>query len=112
MSGDSHRIQKVEKELREIIATYIVRHFTSSMLGVTQVNVTADLRTAKVFLTAMGQPLIDEQKLKDVQSHAFAIQKEISAKLRMRYCPKIKFVKDEGTAASVKVDEILNKIKS
>jgi ribosome-binding factor A len=112
MSGDSHRVQKVEKELREIIATYVVRHFTSSLLGVTQVNVTADLRTAKVFLTAMGQALIDDDKLKEVQAHAFDMQKEISAKLRMRYCPKLKFVKDEGTAASVLVDEILTKIKS
>lgn len=109
---ESHRTKKVEKELRELIGGYLVRHFPSTIISVTQVRVNKDLRAAKAYLSAFGEELISDDKLKEIQHHALAVQKLITEKLRMRYCPKIKFVKDEGAAAANKVDELLVKIKS
>lgn len=110
-SGESFRIQKVEKELREIIGTYISRHFPSQMLGVTQVRVNKDLRAAKAYISALGKPSATDDQIEELQHHALQIQHEITKQLRMRYCPKLKFLKDEGVSAAQKVDEILDRIK-
>lgn len=113
MSSDksNHRTEKVEKELRDIIAGYILRYFPSSMIGVNQVNVNKDLRGARVYIGVLGGQLISDEKLEEVQGRAFDIQKEISAKLHMRYCPKLRFYKDEGLMKAAYVDEVLSKIK-
>jgi len=110
--SDGRRIQRVEKELREIVANFIIRHFTADLLNVNQVRVTKDLRGAKVFVSALGKTEVSRAKLDELQEQAKEMQREISNKLHMRYCPRLEFVNDAGVASSQKIDEILTKIKN
>lgn len=112
MSGDGRRIQRVEKELREIVSLFIVRHFAADLLNVTQVRVTKDLRGAKIYVSALGQTEVSEDKLDELQEQAADMQNEIAKKLRMRYCPRLQFLNDEGVASAQKIDAILTKIKN
>lgn len=110
--NDNRRIQRVEKELREIVAFFVIRHFAADLLSITQVRVAKDLRNAKVFVAALGQANVSPKKLQELQDQAPEIQREISKKLQMRYCPKLEFVNDEAVASAQKIDQILTKIKS
>lgn len=109
--SDVRRVQRAEKELREIVASYVVRNFAADFLSVTQVRVTRDLRGAKIYVCALGKPKVSSEKLEELQERAPDIQREVTKQLRMRYCPKITFANDEGTAAATKVDELLTQIK-
>jgi ribosome-binding factor A len=110
--SDGRRIQRVEKELQEIVANFIIRHFTADLLSVTQIRVTKDLRGAKVYVSAIGKPKVSDSKLEELQEQAHEMQREISKKLHMRYCPKLEFVNDQAVASAQKIDEILTKIKN
>jgi ribosome-binding factor A len=110
--SENRRVQRVEKELREIVASFVIRHFTSDLLNITQVRVTKDLRGAKVFVSALGKSAVEVHKLAELQDQAHEMQREISKKLHMKYCPKLEFVNDAGVASSQKIDAILTKLKS
>lgn len=110
--SDGRRIQRVEKELREIVASFVIRHFTKDLLNITQVRVTKDLRGAKVYVSALGKESVPEATLEELQEQASEIQREVTKHLRMKYCPRLEFINDEGVAASQKIDLILNKIKN
>ncbi len=110
--SDGRRIPRVEKELREIVASFVIRHFTSDLLNITQVRVTKDLRGAKVFVSALGKTEVPAETLEKLQDQASEMQREVMKHLRMKYCPKLQFVNDESVVSSQKIDEILNKIKN
>ncbi len=109
--SDGRRIPRVEKELREIVAGFVIRHFTKDLLNVTQVRVAKDLRSARVFISALGKESVPVETLEDLQDQAVEMQREVMKHLRMKYCPKLQFLNDDGVVASQKIDEILNKIK-
>lgn len=97
MSEKSRRLKKVEKELRQIVSTYLVRMqsgASSNLVSVTNVVASPDLRRAKVYLSMLGADEVSEEVLETVQSHAPSIQREISKQLPMKYCPKIVFYND------------------
>ncbi len=79
-SGGNHRQARVEKELREVVGTYLLSGFRGDLPGiisVTRVIVTGDLRQAKVFVRSMS--LSEECNRKEVvgelQAHAYEIQR-------------------------------------
>ncbi len=110
-TGDNRRAQRVEKELREIVASFVIRHFTGDLLNVTQVKVAKDLKGAKVFVSALGKPAVSEETLERLQDQAGEMQREVMKHLRMKYCPRLEFLNDEGVATSQKINELLIKIK-
>ena len=111
-NGQSRRVQRVEKELRAIIASYVIRNCPEGMFNVNGVKVSKDLRQAKVFVSQIGQTNVVPEDLEVLQEHGAEIQREIAKRLRMKYCPKIKFYNDESVAMSEKVDAILANINT
>ena len=109
--SDGRRIQRVEKELREIVASFVIRNFTADLLNVNQIRVTKDLRNAKVYVSAVGKLKVPDAKIAELQEQAAEIQREIAKKLHMRYCPKLQFFNDETVESAQKIDAILTKIK-
>ena len=110
--SESRRVQRVEKELREIVASYVIRHCTEDLLSVTQVKVSKDLRQARVYVSVVGASRVSDEKLDELQEHGPEIQHQIAKRLRMKYCPKLKFFNDESVEMNEKVDEILAKMNT
>ncbi|MBY0313971.1 MAG: 30S ribosome-binding factor RbfA [Bdellovibrionales bacterium] len=109
---ESRRVQRVEKGLREIIGTYLVRHFSSQMLSVGNIIVSGDLRSAKVFISRIGQDKMTKEEVEVVQEHAVSIQREISSQLHMKFCPRLTFLNDDAVGSAKKLDELFEKIKN
>ncbi len=110
--SDGRRIQRVEKELREIVSGFVVRHFTGHLLSVSQVRVSKDLRAAKVYISALGKDAASKETLEELQDQAGEMQRQIMKHLRMKFCPKLQFVNDDSVVSGQKIDEILSKIKN
>jgi ribosome-binding factor A len=112
MSGDGRRVQKVEKEVRDIVASYVIRHFAKDLLSVSQVRVAKDLKAATIYISSLKHSPTPDSVLEELQEDAKNIQAEINKKLRMKFCPKLKFVNDAGGDYGEKIDELLSKIRS
>lgn len=110
METKARRLQRAEKEIREVISTYLMREQSGSnsdLVAVTHVVVSPDLRQAKAFVCIIGKDKVNEETLEILQSHAPEIQKQFAAKFRMKYCPKIQFLNDPGVKMLAKIDEVI-----
>lgn len=111
--GDGRRVARVEKEIQMQIAQYLRSGFSDPLPGlitVAAVKMPADLRSAKVFISVLGEEGDYKVVLKTLQTRAFEIQDFIGSKLKMRYCPKLTFLKDQTTEQIVKIERILSDI--
>jgi ribosome-binding factor A len=122
--GDARRTSRVEREMREVIGTYLIGGFRGELPGIvsiTRVIVSKDLRNAKVLVTTMGdavegreQPtskVIQKATVQELQAHAHEVQHEVNRRLRMKHCPRLTFIYDEGFDHALKVDNILRDLQ-
>lgn len=113
MKSDHRRVARVEKELQHVIAQYLISGFKLPLPGlvtVASVRMPADLRTARVHISVLGEPELLAKALEILQGRAFEIQKYIGSELKMRYCPKLTFEADHMTSQVLKVEKILAEI--
>ncbi len=122
-SGDGRRVARVENEVQRIVAQYLITHLNEELPGlvtVSRVKMPADLRTAKVYVSALftdehgaklEQEVLMDQILETLQERASEIQSYINKNLRMRYCPRLTFYKDEVTEHVSKIEGIIHDLK-
>lgn len=122
-TGDGRRVARMEKEVQQTVAQYLVSGFSSSLPGfvtVTSVRMPADLRTARVYVSILFPHDSEERRqeselakmvLKELQGQAYEIQSYIATHLKTRYCPKLTFFQDESTEHVLKVERILHDLE-
>ena len=113
--SSSRRVQRVEKELRQIVAEYLLTRFKDPLpqgISVTRVDVAGDLRSAKVYIRFMNSEDPQEEALVALQKWAPEIQKHISRQLRMKFCPRLQFLKDEFLDNVLRVERLLKDVTS
>ncbi|MBC7419519.1 MAG: 30S ribosome-binding factor RbfA [Bdellovibrio sp.] len=110
--GDGRRKTRVEREVQLLISQYIINHLKHDVPGVvtvTRIQMPSDFRAAQLFVTYFDSNpearKIDIAKV--LQSWSKDIQNEIAHKLKMRYCPKLTFFKDEATDRILKIEKLL-----
>lgn len=110
MSEKSRRLQRAEKEIREVISTYLMQKqsgSSSELVSLTQVMVSPDLRNVKAYVCVIGKDRVSDETLEALQSHAPEIQNLFNKKFRMKYCPRVRFYNDEGVQMLAKIDKIV-----
>ena len=110
--GDGRRVPKAEGEVMRLVAEYLVRHTRGEIPGivsVSRVSMSADLRGAKVFVSALGAT--EKEVIPVLKSWAVEIQRYIGDRLPMRYCPKLFFQWDKASEKVAKIDSLLHEIQ-
>jgi ribosome-binding factor A len=74
------------------------------------VEVTPDMREAKVLVSVMGNEAQQRTVLKGLQNSVGFLQAKIADRIETRYIPRLTFVMDEGVKKSVAVQQILEQI--
>ena len=106
------RIQRVEKLLKQLISELIKENIDEDLglITVTDVIVTGDIQSAKVYLSLINQ-LNKEVVLKALEVKRQEFQRFLGRKLRMRYTPKLFFIIDEKDIDINHVEKLLEEIK-
>ncbi len=115
-STKSQRQLRVGEELRHLISNALLREsfydqiIENNTITVTEVNVSPDLKNAKVYIMPLG----GENKLEVLDSLNKSngrIKKLISSNINLRQIPKLQFKIDETFEYANKIENILQKIK-
>ena len=77
---------------------------------VTYVEVSGDLRQAKVHVSVMGDEKKQQLCMHGLQSSAGFLQQKVANRIDTRYTPRLKFVLDQGVKKSAEVSRILGEI--
>ena len=77
---------------------------------VTYVEVTGDMRQAKVHVSIMGDEAKQDLCMHGLRSSAGYLQEKVSRRIDTRYTPRIRFELDMGVKTSIEVTRILNDV--
>lgn len=108
----SIRFERANSELQRCISDIIQNKMNdpriSPLLFISEVNVTPDFHFCKVKIALDTE---DEEELNQTikvleKSEGF-IKRELANMVRMPHMPKLQFVVDKGTSATVRINEIL-----
>lgn len=107
------RMDKVSSELRHAICQIIQAELKDPRLGfvtITGIEVSADLKFAKVYFSCLGNAKEKEVSQKALKSAAGFIRSRLGTLVRMRYTPQLDFRLDESTEYGQHIDDIFKKI--
>jgi ribosome-binding factor A len=103
------RMRRVDEALREVVAAAIVE-LSDPRLGfitVTGVETAADLRTAKVFVSVLGDETERAATLDALRSSHGVLQSRIAGEMRMRRTPTLTFHYDDTIEKGVRITHLL-----
>jgi ribosome-binding factor A len=109
----SRRVLKAAEAIREVVSMAILTDLRDPRIQgvtVTHVEVSGDMRLAKVHVSIMGSEAIQKLCLKGLQSSAGFLQQKISKRIDTRYTPVIKFELDMGVKKSIAVAKTLHDV--
>ncbi|RYD61066.1 MAG: 30S ribosome-binding factor RbfA [Sphingomonadales bacterium] len=110
----SVRLLRVGEQVRHILSELLQRGdvhdavLASHLVSVTEVRMSPDLRHATVFV----KPLLgkdEEAVLKALRTNTAYLQREVAARVRMKYAAKLKFLADESFDEGSHIDALLRK---
>ncbi len=108
----SQRQLRVGEMIKQSLGIIFIRdeakipNLSTKEITVTEVRMSPDLKTAKVFVMPLGGKNAEEivSKLKEF---SFAIRKTLSNKIIMKFLPKLFFVKDESFEYAEKIENLI-----
>ena len=109
----SRRTERLGEEVREEVAQLIAGELKDPRIGfvtVTRVEVTPDLRTARVYVGVLGTEKQKQASLAGLRQAAGFLRRALGQSLRLRYTPELVFTYDEGLEASDRVAQLLAEI--
>ena len=112
--SSNRRTDRVAEAIREEVALYLRQEAKDPRIGfvtVTAVEVTRDLRQAKVFVSVMGSDEERRATLQGLESAAGHLRSRIGRVLRLRVAPEITFRYDDSVARAAKIEALLAEIK-
>ena len=77
---------------------------------VTFVEVSGDMRHAKVHVSIMGDEAKQKLAVRGLQNASGFLQQKIARRIDTRYTPKLRFVLDQGVKHAIEVSRILNEL--
>lgn len=111
--GRPIRLQRIGEQVRHALAEIIARGdlrddvIAHSIVSVSEVRVTPDLRHATVFVKASGGD--DDAVVKALASHARWLRGEVARRLATKYTPDLKFRADDSFDAGARIDAVLKR---
>ena len=114
MASTNRRPDRVAEAIREEIALFLADGVkdprVSGLVTVTGVDVTRDLRNAKVFVSVMGSDDERAATMEGLAGLAPQLRGRIGRALQLRLAPMISFKLDESIARAARIEELLAQI--
>ena len=103
---------EVQRELANIIRGGIKDPRISPMTTVVAVEVAPDLKTAKAYISVLGDKEAQENTLKGLKSAEGYIRRELTRSVNLRNTPEIKFVVDQSIEYGVAMSKLINDVRA
>lgn len=105
------RLNSLLKEvLDEVIRRDVKNRDIHELITVTRVEITKDLRQAKVYISVIGSAEDKAKTLRALESAAGFISVHASKKVVMRYFPALTFCLDDSVEKHMRIDSLLNQL--
>ena len=110
MTRSNHRIERVNAIIREILSEIVLKDVKDPRLGlvtVTGVTTAADLSTARVHFSVMGDDAQRQVTLKILRGASGYMRYSIARELDIKVAPELRWVYDDSLDRAFRIDEVL-----
>lgn len=108
------RAERLAEALKVEISDIIRNQVKDPRVGfasIVDVEVSSDLRHARVYVSILGGEEERAGALKGLESATGFIRSEVARRIRLRHAPELSFRIDESIARGVRIAELLGKLK-
>jgi ribosome-binding factor A len=110
--AETVRQLKVASQLQRLVATVLQRDVADprvdGLVSITKVEVTKDLREARVFISILGGTRPAATVLEGIKSAGRHIQAEAAEGLAMRFAPRLSFHLDESLKKQAEILKLID----
>jgi len=109
----SRRVLRAAQAIREVVSTAILTELRDPRIRdvtVTYVEVSPDMRQAKVHVSVMGDEPKQSLSLRGLKNAAGFLQQKVGKRIDARYTPRLTFVLDKGVKHSIEVSRLLGEL--
>jgi ribosome-binding factor A len=106
----AQRMRRVNELMREVIGSAIASELEDPRIGfvtVTSVDTSADLRSARVYVSVLGDEAEREATLAGLRSSHGVLQAVIASETRIKRTPTLTFHYDETPERGVRITRLL-----
>lgn len=106
------RISRVNHLIQEVLAEEIelIDDDDLELVTITGCDVSADLRHAKVFISAMGDNLKRERALSALERHKGRLKRAMSSSVRTKFLPDLHFMGDPSIDVGFQIEKIIKDV--
>ena len=102
--------EEIQKELSALIRTLKDPRVQNTMISITSVDTTGDLRYSKIFISVLEKDR-SKEVIKGLKSAGGFLRREIGNRLKLRYTPELIFVEDDSITQGAKMYALLSSLK-
>lgn len=108
------RVNRISEEVKKVVSELIYNSIkdprVSLMTTITKVEVTRDLRYARIFVSVLGNQEEKNNTIIGLQSAKGFIRKEIGSKIDLRYVPEPIFHLDESIEQGIYMSKLIEEV--
>lgn len=108
------RMKRVNEACKEALGEILQAEIKDPRVGfvtVTRVEVSPDLRVARVWLSFLGSDEESEASLQALKRARGFLRRELGRRVRLRYTPELVLFQDRGAETSQRVQGILHHLR-
>ncbi|TMQ70485.1 MAG: 30S ribosome-binding factor RbfA [Candidatus Eisenbacteria bacterium] len=102
--------ETIKREMAGILADKLRDPRLSGMISVTEVEVTPDLSTARIFVSMLAPEEARQKALQALTHSAGFIRHELAPRLGLREMPELRFLLDTSIERGARVEELLRRL--
>lgn len=110
---DFKRADRVGDQIRAEVSDILLKKIRDPRVGfasLTRVELSDDLKHAKVFVSVLGDAESKKETIKGLRSASHFIKGELGKRLKLRYIPDLFFILDESIEKGAHILDILRKL--
>ena len=102
--------EEIQKELSSLLRTVKDPRVQDTMISITRVETTPDLRYTKVYVSVLQNEKSDDA-MKGLKSAAGYLRRQLGSNLKLRYSPEIVWALDDSITYGAKMLKLINSLE-
>ena len=105
------RMRRVNEAVKEVLSTHIAGDLRDPRIGfvtVTSVETSPDLRTARVYVSVLGDEDERARTLEGLEASHGYLQSQVADELRIKRTPVLEFVYDDSIDTGMRITGLLD----
>lgn len=99
--------EEIKRELSQMIRDDIKDPRVKGLISITAVEVTNDLRYARIFISTLAEPEQSKSTLQGLEKASGYLRTELAKRLQIRYTPELIFKHDQSIEYGSRINKII-----